>query len=146
MPSEDEFTTLENMVKVLEPLSYFTDALSGEQHVTVSAVHPLLSHIIKHTILVKPEDKPIVSQIKAKISKDLQHHYNSFTVTLLDKCSFLNPRFCGKYAMDKDEATYQLKQAVLQREDDKATTDHLAANPEDTQHPKKKRKGLGAIL
>ena len=38
MPSKDEFTTLEDMVKVLEPLSYIlTYALSGEQHVTVSA-------------------------------------------------------------------------------------------------------------
>ena len=82
MPSEDEFTTLEDMVKVLEPLSYyFTDALSGEQHVTVSAVCPLLNHIMKHILLVKPEDRPIVLQMKAKISEDLQQHYNSFTVT-----------------------------------------------------------------
>ena len=110
MPSEDEFTTLEDMVKVLEPLSYFTDALSGEQHVTVSAVRPLLNHIIKHISLVVPEDRPIVSQMKAKISKDLQHRYNSLTVTLLDKCS---SRFCGKYAMDKDEVTYQLKQEAV---------------------------------
>ena len=149
MPNEDEFITLEDMVKVLEPITYFTDALSGEQHVTVSAVRPLLSHIINHILLVKPEDRPIVSQMKAKISEDLQHRYNSLTVTLLDKCSFLDPRFRGKYAMDKDEVTYQLKQeavVVLQSEDDKATTNDLAGNPEDRQHPKKKRKGLGAIL
>ena len=72
MPSKDEFTTLEDMVKVLEPLSYyFTDALSGEQHVTVSVVHPPLNHIIKHILLVKPENRPIVLQMKAKISEDL---------------------------------------------------------------------------
>ena len=62
------------MVKVLEPLSHSTDALSGEQHVTVSAVRPLPSHIINHILLVKPEDRSIVSQMKAKISEDLQHH------------------------------------------------------------------------
>ena len=149
MPSEDEFTTLEDMVKVLEPLSYFTDALSGEQHVTVSAVRPLLNHIIKHILLVKPEDRPIVSQMKAKISEDLQQRYNSLTVTLLDKCSFLDPRFRGKYVMDKDEVIYQLKQeavAVLESENEKATTDHSAENPEESQHLKKKRKGLSAIL
>ena len=61
MPSEDEFTTLEDMVKVLEPLSYFTDPLSGEQHITVSAVPPILNHIIKHILLVKPDGRPIVS-------------------------------------------------------------------------------------
>ena len=41
MPSEEELTTIESMVQVLEPLSYFTDALSGEFHVTVSAIRPL---------------------------------------------------------------------------------------------------------
>ena len=115
----------------------------------MSAVRPLLNHIIKHILLVKPEDRPIVSQMKAKICEDLQHRYNSLTVTLLDKCSFLDPRFRGKYAMDKDEVTYQLKQeavTVLESEDEKATTDHLAENAEDSRHPRKKRKGLSAIL
>ena len=68
--NEDEFTTLEEMVKVLEPLSYFTDALSGEQHVTVSPVHTVLNHIIKLILLEKPEDGHIVSQMKAKIIED----------------------------------------------------------------------------
>ena len=96
---------LRTWVKVLEPLShYFTDALSGEQHATVPAVRPLLNHIIKHILLVKPEDRSIVLQMKAKISEDLQLHYNSLTVTLPDKCSFLDPRFHGKYTMDKDES------------------------------------------
>ena len=85
----------------------------------MSAVRPLLNHIIKHILLVKPEERPIISQMKAKISEDLQQCYNSLTVTLLDKCSFLDPRLCGKYAMDKDEVIYQLKQeavAVLESE------------------------------
>ena len=36
MLSEEELTTIKSMVQVLEPLSYFTDALSGKFHVTVS--------------------------------------------------------------------------------------------------------------
>ena len=76
MPSKDKFTTLEDMVKVLESLSYFTDALSGEQHVTVSAVRPLLNQAY---LSVKPEDRPFVSQMKAKMSKDL----HSTVTTLL---------------------------------------------------------------
>ena len=68
---------------------------------------------------------------------------------LLDKCSFLDPRLCGKYAMDKDEVICQLKQetvVVLESEDEKAATNYLAEKPEDSQHPMKKRKGLSAIL
>ena len=83
------------MVKVLKLLLYFNDALSGEQHVTVSPVHTLLIHIIKHILLEKPEDGHIVSQMKAKIIEDFWQHYDSLTVTLLDKCSFLDARFHG---------------------------------------------------
>ena len=45
--------------------------------------------------------------------------------------------------MDKDEVIYQLKQetvAVLESEGEKTATNHLAEKPEDSQHPKKKRK------
>ena len=39
MPTDTEFSTLEVvMVKVFEPLSYFTAALSGEKHVTASVI------------------------------------------------------------------------------------------------------------
>ena len=65
---------------------------------------------------------------------------------LLDKCNFLDPRLCGKYAMDKDEVISQLKQETESVLDERAATNHLAEKLEDSQHPKKKRKGLGAIL
>ena len=51
--------------------------------------------------------------------------------------------------MDKDEVIYQLKQgavAVIESENEKAKTDHSAENPEESQHLKKKRKELSAIL
>ena len=51
--------------------------------------------------------------MKAKIIKDFWQHYNSLTVTLLDKCSFLDARFHGKYAMAKDKVIYQLKQEAI---------------------------------
>ena len=152
MPSEDEFTTLEDMAKVLEPLSYFTDALSGEHHVTASAVRPLLNHIIKSILLVKPEDSTIISQMKTKISEDLQRHYNSLTVTLLDKCSFLDPRFRAKYVMNKDEVIYQLKQeaiATLESADETRVHEATGGNPTEESDGipcPKKRKGLSAIL
>ena len=147
MPSEDEFTTLEDIAKVLEPLSYFTDALSGEHHVTASAVRPLLNHIIKSILLVKPEDRVIVSQMKTKISEDLLHHYNSLTVTLLDKCSFLDPRFRARFVMNKDEVIYQLRQeaiATLESADEtrvrEAATEHSTEESDEITHPKKKEK------
>ena len=47
MPSGNEFSILEAVVEVFKPLSVFTDALSGEDHVTISAVHPLLHHLLE---------------------------------------------------------------------------------------------------
>ena len=44
MPSPHDFTTLEAVSSVLQPLQVFTDALSGEKNVIVSAIHPLLKH------------------------------------------------------------------------------------------------------
>ena len=66
---------------MLEPILYFTNALSGAKLVTVPAVHLLLNYIIKHILVVVPEEKLFVSQMKAKISEYLQQHNNSLTVT-----------------------------------------------------------------
>ena len=49
IPSEGEFTTLENIVaKGLEPLAsyhtYYTNGLSGEHHATATAVRPSSTH------------------------------------------------------------------------------------------------------
>ena len=45
MPSDIEFSVFEMIVAVLKPLSYLTDALSGEKEVTALAIIPLLKHV-----------------------------------------------------------------------------------------------------
>jgi len=42
MPKDSDITVLEPVKAVLEPISLFTDALSGEKHTTLSSVLPLL--------------------------------------------------------------------------------------------------------
>ena len=64
MPTDTEFSTLEAVVKVFEPLSYFTDALSGEKHVTASAIRPLLKHIHEKILLVSSNDCTITKEMK----------------------------------------------------------------------------------
>ena len=108
MPSENEFANLEDMLKVLEPLSKFTDALAGEKHVTISAVHPLLDHILKTIVDVKPSGRPIMKQMKGNC-KDLSDCYSRLAGTLLDKCSFLDPRFPCKFVSDREEVLHQIK-------------------------------------
>lgn len=94
MPTDAEFSTLESIVTVLEPLSNFTDALSGEQHVTVPAINPLLQHILKSIVAASPGDNRVLREMKRIIRDDLKSRYTDpIIVGLLDKCSFLDPRF-----------------------------------------------------
>ena len=85
---------LEAVASVLGPLSVFTDALSGEKCVTVSAIRPLLSHIVDDLLHVSSDDCTLVKEMKETISDKLQAHYLSQdTSDLIDTCSFLDPRF-----------------------------------------------------
>ena len=64
-----EFSILENNAVVLQPLSVFTDALSGEKHLTISALHPLSRHILDMILVVLPDDCNLRKNIKETISE-----------------------------------------------------------------------------
>ena len=71
MPSDREFTTLEIVSQVLQPLSVFTDALSGETQVTVLAIRPLLTHITTSLLSVSTSDCMLMKDMKETISDSL---------------------------------------------------------------------------
>ena len=75
---------LESVEVVLSPLREFTDLLSDEKKVTVSAILPPL-HYIQNTILA---NKPGESNLK-----DLESRYSEEITHFLCVCTFLNPRF-----------------------------------------------------
>ena len=75
MPSDCEFSTLEAVSSVLQPLYNFTDALSGERNVTVSAIRPLLKHILEELLATNDSDCALVKEMKETISDDLQARY-----------------------------------------------------------------------
>ena len=66
MPTSEEVSTLEMLVKVLEPLSVLTDALSGEESVTGSAVRPILKHVLD-TCKADHKDEPLVAEMGSRI-------------------------------------------------------------------------------
>ena len=61
-PTDSKFSTLEAIVKVFEPLSYLTDALSEEKCAIASAVCPLLDHIHKKILSESPSDCAITQR------------------------------------------------------------------------------------
>lgn len=156
MPSDSEFSVMEAIVKVLEPLSYFTDALSGEKHVTVSAVNPLLQHILTSIVAPLPGDSRIVKEMKKVIYDDLQSRYTDpSVVSLLEKCSFLDPRFRCKYLSDKDVVVSEISQEAIEflKSDVPSPvrvapgSDHHSDYDDDNPPPPPPRKkGLSAVL
>ena len=143
MPSDHEFTTLEIVSKVLQPLSVFTDALSGESQVTVSEIHPLLKHITTSLLSVSTSDCMLIKDMKETITDSLGSRYICQEVSeLIDKCSFLDPRFKTNALPDYASTIAQLKAEA------KEIVESLdgAAEPEGTLPSPKRSKGLGAIL
>ena len=154
MPSDDEFTNIETVVAVLHPLSVFTDALSGEKWVNISAVRPLLNHILDGLLVPSDDDSEFAKQLKVDISSDLRPRYSEPEVlVLLNKCSFLNPRFRCKCLDDPEGTKNKIADegvTVLMNtttESSPNTPISSGSHTEECQPPlKKKRKGLGAIL
>ena len=105
MPSDFEFTNIETVVAVLGPLSVFTVAPSGKKWVNISAVQPLLNNILDDLLMSSDDDTGFAKELKVAISSDLRPRYSESEVSvLLDKCSFLDPRFCCK-CLDDFEGT-----------------------------------------
>ena len=93
MPTDAEFSTMETIVEVLKPLSYLTDALSGEKQVTVSAVLPVMKHV-KNRLSPVDTDSRLSKQMKEVMWGDLQARYIKYEVSrILGFASFLDPRF-----------------------------------------------------
>lgn len=85
------------------PLREITDILSGEQRITSSAIKPLLDVIYKKMVAVADDDSSLTQKMKGRIECDLRSRYVTPEVNhLLDKCSFLDPRFKQNYSIDDE--------------------------------------------
>ena len=102
MPSDTDISVLETVYMVLKPLSTLTDALSGEKQVTILAIRPVLKHV-QDSLTITTADRALATQMKTAISTDLQRRNNSPELGhLIDKASFLDPRFRDQYLENKD--------------------------------------------
>lgn len=154
MPSDSEFSVLEAVAAILRPLSVFTDALSGEKSVTVSAIRPLLNHIIQDLLHVSLDDCAIIKE--KKISDKLQARYISQEISdFLDKCSYLDPRFQEVHLADKDRTLGHIQSEAVSNSEAVSIADELrisrgssSTDDKEAEGPPapKKLKGLGAIL
>ncbi|XP_048830153.1 E3 SUMO-protein ligase ZBED1-like [Brienomyrus brachyistius] len=89
--------------KALGPLLEFTDALSGEDHISVSHIKPVLS--LFNTTILAPEEgeTDMTKSLKKKILEYLNSKYEErVTQELLDVASFLDPRYKTQYISVND--------------------------------------------
>ncbi|KAJ4941983.1 hypothetical protein JOQ06_011854 [Pogonophryne albipinna] len=102
-----DLEVLESVLKALKPLLEFTDALSGEDYVTVSYVKPVL-HLFHSSILaIQDDDTALTQSIKVSILDYLREKFDDpATNDLLDMAGLVDPRFKTRYIVeDKLEET-----------------------------------------
>ena len=102
---------LESIAKALSPIRDLTDFTSGENHVTVSSILPVL-HNLKARVLLPKEDTTLTKNIKKSVLDDLAGRYESES-QFLSMCTFLDPRFKMEYTCNKEELK-KVKESVLQ--------------------------------
>ncbi|XP_077306275.1 E3 SUMO-protein ligase ZBED1-like [Lithobates pipiens] len=146
LPTWQDLEILEAVDKTLTPLADFTDALSGEQYVSVSSVKPAL-HLFQSSVLaVKEDDSDLICTMKSKIMGYLEEKYqDQKTQDLLDIATTLDPRFKMTYVNENNKTAVQNR---LKEEMSKLTTvkESPPTTPSGQCHAKKARKSLGSFF
>lgn len=155
LPTWQDIEVLESLEAALGTLSGFTDMLSAENFVTVSAILPVIHHILKNDVLeVADDDTQLTKDIKTRILGYLEQKYDDFEVCeLLNAATFLDPRFVTEYiptsvevAATKDRLAREgteLRSATLSVHSDQ--TEQQENDDTSGEPPPKKRK-LGSWL
>ncbi|XP_067313700.1 E3 SUMO-protein ligase ZBED1-like [Pseudorasbora parva] len=162
VPSWQDVDVMESVKKALSPLRDFTDALSGEDYVSVSYVKPVL-HMLKVNILsLNDEDTELTKTMKTTILNYLTDKYQDPTTDdLLDMALLFDPRFKTQFiAKDKVEGIQTRAVAELEslvtihmqspKSDQQPTSSTSASTSqildEDQTPPKKAKKSLSSFL
>ena len=146
MPSDSEFSVLETVVAVLKPLSTLTDALSGEKQVTISAILPVLKHIQKALAVTEGESR-LAMEMKKAISNDLEGRNTSSEIQrLFGMACFLDPRFKDRHVEDKENVMSAITDECVALVPVTPTVPAIDLSESDNPPPKKKLKGLAAVL
>ncbi|XP_060774450.1 E3 SUMO-protein ligase ZBED1-like [Neoarius graeffei] len=150
VPTWPDTDVLESINGALGPLQEFTDALSGEDYISVSYLKPVL-HLLRTSMLAESDqDTDLTKEIKSRALHYIEDKYNDpVTQELLDITSFLDPRFKTAYISEenvpyiKDRVKMEMEQ-VAQKEQRACVTTHpmppsAAEEPPSTSTGKQKR-------
>lgn len=117
VPTWQDLEGLESVNQALSPLVEFTDALSGEDYVSVSYLKPVL-HVLNTKVLAAA----VTKRIKGGILQYLNDKFDDpATDDLLDMASLVDPRFKMAYIADHRKDYIKTKamaemQALLEKQ------------------------------
>jgi hypothetical protein len=104
LPTAKHYETMENIVKALQPYATLTDILSGDKYVSISAVLPMLEHILE---ISKPDSDLNIqgNKIRERIKEYVLSNYdyeddeqtNTHRLQLLAKATVMDPRYRTVY-------------------------------------------------
>ena len=161
MPTWQDVDVLESLDSALGTLSDFTDMLSAENFVTVSAILPVIHYILKKEVLnIGDDDTQLTKDIKTRIISYLEQKYTDVEICeLLNLTTFLDPRFITEYilttievSVTKDrlarEGTEIQLSAQTEAGDGQDTEDSAgqSQNQNESSEPPPKKKKLGSWL
>ncbi|KAL2085940.1 hypothetical protein ACEWY4_019260 [Coilia grayii] len=146
IPTWQDVEILEAINNTLTPLADFTDALSGEQHVSISSVKPVLYLFETSVLAVQEDDTDFTKSLKSNILRYLQEKYrDQQTQDLLDIATMLDPRFKMNYIRDEHKATVRAR--LMDEMTDIAPAKQSAPSTASLVPPVKKgRKTLGSFF
>ena len=112
IPTWQDVDVLESVLKALQPLYDFTDALSGEQYVSVSCVKPVL-HLFREDLLKEAEDSTqLTNDLRKKIMSYMDEKYGGISVNnILDMAGLCDPRFKLQYI--EEERSNDIKNKII---------------------------------
>ncbi len=129
----------------LSPLAEFTDVLSGEKYVTVSALLPVIDLLQTSILVQKTSDVPLTNELRSSIMRDLlTRNQDHDIVRLLQTSSFLDPRFKEQFIED----VQGMKDAVMSEAVHDVDTECSSSPVECPMPPPTKRmkRSLGSLL
>lgn len=131
IPSWQDIEVLESFHKALNPLLQFTDALSGEDYVSISYLKPVL-HLFNENILRhEDDDTELTKTIKTGILEYLNEKYDDvITDDLLDIASLLDPRFKTMYIKDEKIDTIKARAVTEMLAEGATAVGSTGARPE----------------
>ena len=89
-----DIEVLESILKALSLISELTDFLSGENHITVSAVMPVSHNLETKILFAEEDDTALTRDIKETVIEDSHARYTDPNVIqLLSTATFLDPRY-----------------------------------------------------